>query len=269
MKIKINGRLREVSSSTLYSVAQELGCRTDGLVMIINGFQTNENVSVSSEDEIVLIEKGKMPDSDEFEAMLSARHTPKVYQKVKASRVAIAGLGGLGSNIALMLARTGVGTLHLIDFDTVEPSNLNRQQYMVSHLGMKKTDALKAEIAQINPYVCVICDCVRVTDENCAELFKDDRIVCEAFDKADAKALLVNNLLESRKDVYVVSASGMAGFERSNSIVTRKITDRLYLCGDGTSEARQGSGLMSPRVTICAAHQANAVLRIILNEYDV
>lgn len=211
----------------------------------------------------------KIPDKCEIDNVLSMRHTKEVFEKLKNARVAVGGLGGLGSNIALMLARAGVGTLHLIDFDEVDLSNLNRQQYFICHLGMYKTDAIKDEITRINPYINVITDCVKVTDENIDILFKDDNIICEAFDNPDCKAMLVNHILETRKDAYIVAASGMAGTEKSNTIFTRKITDRFYLCGDETSGAVKGNGLMSPRVTICAAHQANAILRIILGKYDV
>lgn len=211
----------------------------------------------------------KIPDKSEIDNVLSMRHTQEVFEKLKNARVAVAGLGGLGSNIALMLARAGVGTLHMIDFDEVDLSNLNRQQYFISHLGMYKTDAIKDEICRINPYINVITDCIKVTDENIDMLFKDDNIICEAFDNPDCKAMLVNRILETRKDAYIVAASGMAGTEKSNTIITRKITDRFYLCGDETSGAVKGNGLMSPRVTICAAHQANAILRIILGKYDV
>ena len=210
-----------------------------------------------------------IPDKSEIDNVLSMRHTQEVFEKLKNARVAVAGLGGLGSNIALMLARAGVSTLHLIDFDEVDLSNLNRQQYFICHLGMYKTDAIKDEISRINPYINVITDCVKVTDENIDTLFKDDNIICEAFDNPDCKAMLVNRILETRKDAYIVAASGMAGTEKSNTIITRKITDRFYLCGDETSGAVKGNGLMSPRVTICAAHQANAILRLILGKYDV
>ena len=211
----------------------------------------------------------KIPDKSEINNVLSMRHTKEVFEKLKNARVAVAGLGGLGSNIVLMLARAGVGTLHLIDFDEVDLSNLNRQQYFISHLGMYKTDAIKDEISRINPYINVITDCVKVTDDNIDSLFKDDSVICEAFDNPDCKAILVNHILETRKDAYIVAASGMAGTEKSNTIITRKITDRFYLCGDETSGAVKGNGLMSPRVTICAAHQANAILRIILGKFDV
>lgn len=211
----------------------------------------------------------KIPDKSEINNVLSMRHTKEVFEKLKNARVAIAGLGGLGSNIALMLARAGVGTLHLIDFDEVDLSNLNRQQYFICHLGMYKTDAIKDEISRINPYINVITDCIKVTDDNIDSLFKNDSVICEAFDNPDCKAMLVNHILETRKDAYIVSASGMAGTEKSNTIITRKITDRFYLCGDETSGAVKGNGLISPRVTICAAHQANAILRIILGKFDV
>ena len=211
----------------------------------------------------------KIPDKSEINNVLSMRHTKEVFEKLKNARVAVAGLGGLGSNIVLMLARAGVGTLHLIDFDEVDLSNLNRQQYFISHLGMYKTDAIKDKISRINPYINVITDCVKVTDDNIDSLFKDDSVICEAFDNPDCKAMLVNHILETRKDAYIVAASGMAGTEKSNTIITRKITDRFYLCGDETSGAVKGNGLMSPRVTICAAHQSNAILRIILGKFDV
>ena len=211
----------------------------------------------------------KIPDKREIENVLSMRHTQEVFEKLKNARVAVAGLGGLGSNIALMLVRAGVGTLHLIDFDEVDLSNLNRQQYFICHLGLYKTDAIKDEISRINPYINIITDCVKVTDDNIDSLFKDDNVICEAFDNPDCKAMLVNRILETRKDAYIVAASGMAGTEKSNTIITRKITDRFYLCGDETSGAVKGNGLMSPRVTICAAHQANAILRIILGKFDV
>ena len=97
-----------------------------------------------------------------------------------------------GSAIALALARTGVGQLHLIDFDRVEPSNLNRQQYRICQLGMYKAQALKEEIGEINPYVQVQADCLRLNAENAAQVLSRDEIICEAFDGAQDKAMLVD-----------------------------------------------------------------------------
>lgn len=269
MKINLNGKEVSTDSKDLFGLCKAFGYLVDDTtVKIINGFQTAENVSLNQDDQVVLIKKGAFPSEQELASMLCARHTPKVYEKVKNARVAVAGLGGLGSNIALNLARTGVGTLHLIDFDVVEPSNLNRQQYTIKHLGMNKTKALKEQISQINPFVNVIEENIKVTEENCLEIFKDDCIVCEAFDNPDCKAMLANSLLTNRSDIYLISSCGMAGYFSSNSIITKKVSSRFFVCGDMESEAKQGMGLMAPRVAVCAGHQSNMALRIILGDFE-
>lgn len=269
MRIKLNGQAINTHCKTLYELKKEFYEDKENIVTIIEGFAIDENVDLYENIEVTLIEKGKLPSKEIFEYMLCARHTPEVHEKVKKSRVAVAGLGGLGSNIAISLARTGIGALHLIDFDVVEPSNLNRQQYKISHLGMFKTEALKKEISEINPFVEVIIDTVKVTEENLESLFKNDDIVCEAFDNPQEKALLVNGVIEYFPGKKIVASSGMAGFESSNTIKTRKITNDFYLCGDGETSAQIGRGLMAPRVSICAGHQANMILRLILDEKDV
>lgn len=200
---------------------------------------------------------------------LNERHSPQVQELLSQGRVAIAGLGGLGSNVAFALARIGVGHLHLIDFDVVDITNLNRQQYFAEHIGMYKTDALKPQLLRINPYLDIRTDCVRVTEENLTELFQNDSIICEAFDLPEAKALLVNGILEHFPEKKLVSGSGMAGYGSSNSIRTRRVTSNFYLCGDETTESSVGNGLMAPRVAICAAHEANMITRLLLGETSV
>lgn len=212
---------------------------------------------------------GKILTEEEIKAALEERHSPEIQEKLSAGRVAIAGLGGLGSNVAYSLARIGVGHLHLIDFDVVDITNLNRQQYFMEHLGMPKTDALESLLKKINPYLDIQTDRVRVTEDNIRELFGEWDVVCEAFDAPDAKAMLVNGILEHFPEKKLVSASGMAGFGSSNSIVTKKVTDNFYLCGDRVSSPEYGRGLMAPRVAICAAHEANMITRLILGEEDV
>lgn len=200
---------------------------------------------------------------------LNERHSPDTQKRLSAGRVAIAGLGGLGSNVAFALARIGVGHLHLIDFDVVDLTNLNRQQYFMEHVGLPKTDALKSELLCINPYLDIRTDCVRVTEANLQNLFREDDIVCEAFDIPENKAMLINGILEHCPEKKLISASGMAGYESSNLIHTRKITRNFYLCGDEVTEAVYGKGLMAPRVAICAAHEANMITRLLLGEEDV
>ena len=200
---------------------------------------------------------------------LKERHSPQTQALLSAGSVAIAGLGGLGSNVACALARIGVGHLHLIDFDVVDISNLNRQQYFIEHLGMKKTDAMHSLLKKINPYLDIRTDCVKVTKDNLTELFTDDSIICEAFDDPLAKAMLVNGILQLFPEKKLVSASGMAGFGSSNTILTKHPMKNFYLCGDDVSEPTYGNGLMAPRVAICAAHEANMITRLILGEEDI
>lgn len=203
---------------------------------------------------------------EEISQALIDRHTEEVQARIRAARVAVAGLGGLGSNIAVSLARIGVGHLHLIDFDRVDVTNLNRQQYFADQVGMYKTEALRENLLRINPWLELRTDCLCVTEENAAELLRDDAYICEAFDIAENKAMLAGEVLEHFPEKYLVAASGMAGYGDSNEIRTRRVTSHFYLCGDEKTEAEAGRGLMAPRVALCAAHQANMVLRLILGE---
>ena len=203
-----------------------------------------------------------------YEALVE-RHTAAYQEKLDAGHVAIAGLGGLGSNVAFALARLGVGHLHLIDFDRVDLTNLNRQQYLLRHVGMYKTDALKEQLLQINPYLDIATDCVKVTSENLKTLFADADIICEAFDNAETKAMFVNGILECFPQKKLVCASGMAGFGSSNTIHSRKIGSNFYLCGDETTDIAHGQCLMAPRAALCAAHESNMIARLLLGEETV
>ncbi len=196
---------------------------------------------------------------------LLKRNVKGISKKLKEAKVCILGLGGLGSNVAVLLARSGIGSLKLVDFDTVEASNLNRQQYRISHIGMKKTEAMKSIIKEINPFVKVDILDIKVDRENIYSIVGDIEIVVEAFDRAETKAMILEELLTDKNKI-VVSASGMAGLGSANEIVTRKIKDNFYLVGDNYSDYEEYLGIMSTRVMICAAHQANVVLRLILGE---
>lgn len=203
---------------------------------------------------------------EELDRAFDARFSREIKDKLGAAWVAVAGLGGLGSNIAVMLARSGVGHLFLADFDVVDATNLNRQAYRIPHLGRYKTDALADILREINPYLDVRTQRVVVTGENAAELFGAYPIVCEAFDKPENKAMLVSTLLEQCPHTTVVSGVGMAGYGSSNAIRTERRMKRLYVCGDGVTDVGAGMGLMAPRVAICAGHQANQVLQLILEK---
>lgn len=196
--------------------------------------------------------------------MIASRNSPELNSALANGCVGVAGLGGLGSNIALSLARVGVAKLILADFDVVEPSNLNRQQYFVRHIGMKKTQALKELIADVNPFVEVETHDVFLDSSNVGEIFAPCSVVCEAFDNVVGKAMMVNEAGASLKDKKIISASGMAGHFSSNLIRTVKFARNVYLCGDLQNAAKVGLGLMAPRVAICANHQANLAIRLLM-----
>ena len=210
-----------------------------------------------------------IPTQEKWYEALCERHGEDIQKKFTSAAVAICGLGGLGSNIAVSLARAGVGKLILIDFDKVDISNLHRQQYKANQIGMNKTDALAHNLREIAPYVVVETHCIRITEDNAEQFLDNADIICEAFDDAECKAKFANTVLSEMPDKYLVAASGMAGIGVSNSIKTRRITRKFYLCGDETSEVSDGIGLVAPRVALCAAHQAHTVLRILSKQFEV
>lgn len=261
MKIQLNERELVVEAGlTLFQLRDREKPGAD--VLVHNGAAVSEDLALSEDDCVNLIQRGEIPPADELEALMAARHTPGVHKKLKGATVGIAGLGGLGSAVAVALARIGVGRLILADFDVVEPSNLNRQQYFIDQLGQSKAAALETNLKRINPYVVYEAHCVRITPENIAELFGDVDVMVEAFDRADQKAML----LEAFKGAPVVAASGMAGHGSGETIGVRRMGEHIYIVGDLETGAAPGCGLMAPRVGIAAHMQANLVLRILLGE---
>lgn len=208
----------------------------------------------------------KQISKEELDHAFDARFPREMQVKLRNAKIAVAGLGGLGSNIAVMLARSGVGQLLLVDFDVVDVTNLNRQMYFISQLGKPKTEALLELLRQINPYLTYEKACVKVTPENVKELFDEYPIVCEAFDRPDQKAMLVRELLTQCPKTVVVSGNGMAGYADTNTIRTQQMMNRLYVCGDQSTDVGNGIGLIAPRVAACAAHEANKVLQLIMQE---
>ena len=210
-----------------------------------------------------------IPAKEEWNKALEERHGKELQQAFSSATVAVCGLGGLGSNIAIALARAGIGKLILIDFDRVDITNLHRQQYKAEQIGMYKTVALAENLKEIAPYISLEIHTERIAEDNAVTLLRDADIICEAFDDAECKAMLTNTVLSELPDKYLVAASGMAGMGVTNSIKTRRITSRFYLCGDETSEVSDGIGLVAPRVALCAAHQAHTVLRILSKQFEV
>ena len=188
--------------------------------------------------------------------------TPPQRKILEHARIGVAGLGGLGSNVLCHLVRAGVRRFTAADFDVVAASNLNRQFFFADQVGRKKTAALAENLRRIDPELELDFRDLKLTGENIQELFADCDVVVEAFDKADAKTMLIGALANS--GIPLVAASGLAGFGKSNDIRVRKAGKKLYLIGDLVSGISAELAPASPRVGIAAAMEANTVVAILL-----
>lgn len=188
----------------------------------------------------------------------------EVRRALSTAKVAVLGCGGLGSNVASMLVRAGVGSLVLVDFDRVEQDNLNRQLYFRDDLGKLKTEALSATLLRIDPAVSITSSNVVITPDELPHLVEGCDVIVEAVDGAETKAMIINACTEMFPDVPLVSASGLAGYSSANLIVSERLTESCYIVGDLTSDVREGTALLSSRVMAAAAHQAHVVIRVLL-----
>lgn len=238
--------------------------KPDTDIIILNGHIVKPDTDLESGDVLYLIKKGEIPDADEMQYLITARHTPKVADRMKQCRMAVCGLGGLGSNIALALARMGVGELLLIDYDVIIPSNINRQQYYIDQIGMRKTDATHANLQRVNPYIKYEMKDIFLTRENVKGLFDGCDVIIEAFDNAETKAMFIMEVSKLYPDALIVGASGVAGLGSHESFRVIKAGKNVQLVGDFVAEAKIGRGLMSTRVTIAAGIQANLAVRHVL-----
>ncbi len=201
-----------------------------------------------------------MPD---FENAYFAGRDPGVLAALRASSVGIAGAGGIGSNAAVSLARVGVGRLVIADFDIIEPSNLNRQQFFIDQIGRPKVEALQENLRKINPFSIYEMHNVRITRGNVTQIFGGVDILIEAFDRAEAKEMLIEAWLAGFPDRPIVAASGLAGYGRNRKLHSRKVGN-LYICGDEESQAVPGICPMAPRVGVVANMQANLVVELLV-----
>ena len=265
--VKSLGELKELAlgdkESEIYKFLEKFNA-TEPDIFIVDGFAIKEDSELKDGSNVVFIRRGVMPEREVLRAMIASRNSPELNLALSKAVIGVAGLGGLGSNIAISLARVGVKKLVLADFDVVEPSNLNRQQYFVRHIGMQKTQALKELINDVNPFVEVETHDIFLDEKNVASVFGECEILCEAFDNVAGKAMILNEAGASLKDKKIIGASGMAGYFSSNLIKTIKFAKNVYLCGDLTNEAKVGQGLMAPRVAVCANHEANLAIRLLM-----
>jgi len=200
---------------------------------------------------------------EELEKQFFSKHDPKILSILRNSVVGIAGAGGLGSNVAFSLARAGIGTLIIADFDKIVPSNLNRHQYFIEQIGRSKVEALLENLRKINPFSKYEIHNLEINDDNISEIFADAEILVEAFDMAEMKKMLIESWISQFPKRPIIAASGLAGFGKNEKLHTRKIGS-LYICGDEDTEVEEGISPMAPRVGIVANMQANLVLELLL-----
>ena len=192
-----------------------------------------------------------------------AHRDPDVLAILRRSSVGIAGAGGLGSNVAVALARAGVGRLVIADFDRIEPANLNRQQYFLDQVGERKVVALRENLLAVNPYSLYEIHDLRINRRNAATVFARVDVLVEAFDKAAAKEMLIEASLARFPGRPIVAASGLAGYGCNRKIHARRLGN-LYICGDESSQCPKGISPMAPRVALVAAMQANLVVELLI-----
>jgi len=203
------------------------------------------------------------PGRQEFAGKFFSKHDPRILSILRGSTVGIAGAGGLGSNVAVSLARAGLGTLIIADWDQVEPSDLNRQYYFIEQVGKPKVLALLENLKRINPFSQYKIHEVKIGPGNVATIFGTADILVEAFDKAEMKQMLVNTWLSLFPQKPIISASGLAGIGKNQKLHTRKVGN-LYICGDEETESEELISPVAPRVGIVANMQANMALELLV-----
>jgi sulfur carrier protein ThiS adenylyltransferase len=191
-----------------------------------------------------------------------------IRRNLSRFKVGIAGAGGLGSNCAMLLARSGVGTLLIADYDRVALSNLDRQFYFRNQIGMLKCDALWDNIAAATDGLRVMIHPVKLTPANIADIFNGCDAIVEALDEASEKEMFITTVQRELPGVPVVAGSGLAGWGSNETLRMRKLDDTLYVCGDESVEVSDDKPPTGPRVAIVAAMQANLIVEILIKKGD-
>lgn len=265
IKITLNELDVEIEEGCSVSQIKEK-FKHDADIVILNGFPAEMDDILNDEDVLALIKRGEIPKIWELERLIVARHSPKIFDRLRRAKVAVAGLGGLGSHAAATLARTGVGLVKLVDYDIVEPSNLNRQLYNIDQIGMLKTEALKENIMRAVNIAEIQTQNIFVTEDNISKIFSGFDAVIEAFDRPETKTMFIEKISELFPNTFIAGASGIAGIYSTELFQLKKIGKKCIIVGDFVHAAEKGSGLMAARVATAANIQANLVIRYLMGE---
>ncbi|MEN8141344.1 MAG: sulfur carrier protein ThiS adenylyltransferase ThiF [Thermodesulfobacteriota bacterium] len=264
MKIHVHEQPQEWPASTTMG---EIAANHPGAtLLLINGRLAQPEQLLTEGDRCWCLAEDASLSPAEMNDILARRHSPAIQRRLAKATVGIMGLGGLGSPVAMALTRMGVGCLRLADFDRVDPSNLGRQHYFVDQLGQLKTKALAATLARINPGVKIELIDQRLDGPAIKKEFRGVDVLVECFDDPVMKATALRLALTDLKPIRYVGASGVAGYGPNNEITTSSPFPGVFLVGDGHSDPEDGLGLMASRVGIAAHHQANQVIRLLLDD---
>ncbi len=200
---------------------------------------------------------------NEFENGLRRYLSLDQIQHIQSLKIGIGGAGGLGSNIAMILVRSGFKHLEILDKDTIDASNLNRQQYFIDEIGRSKIDVTRQRLLNINPDLSLTLHHTSWTSENASPFFTNTDVIVEAFDQADVKHQFVEYYHDKTK--YIVSGNGMAGLLEKKPLAVRK-AGNIYFVGDGVTDTAEGHPPMAPRVTMCAAMMAEIILDLVIKK---
>lgn len=197
-----------------------------------------------------------------FNEMLLEYFTKDQLERIQNTKVVIAGCGGLGSNAAITLTRTGFKNFILIDHDKVEISNLNRQAYFFHQIGMPKVEALKENIKLINKDCQIETYIEKIGEENVDFYLSKGDIILEAVDSAETKALLINSAIKLNKKI--VSASGICGFGDIEKIQIKRFKN-VTIIGDFYSDNSKFKPY-APKVITVSSMECDELLRMVLYE---
>ena len=265
MSITVNGRQLDVASGTKASqIMAEFDSLGSDALWLLNGFAFSNDPVLADGDNLLCVSRTKAPDRITYDAIWTARYGERIYNRLKESHIPVCGAGGLGSHIAISLARLGIGGLTIIDKDVVDITNLGRQAYEMNDLGKPKVEALKNILHRINPFINVTAVHTTINESNYDEYLKGYPYVIEAFDSAENKANLTSYVLTHYPETTLIGASGVSGYDHPNTVQTKTLLSKYYQTGDGHSES--SLGLLAPRVMLCAAHEATMLLHLLLTE---
>lgn len=263
MNITINGQTVSVAPDTV--TADVITNKSDDL-WLLNGFAVDSDTPLQDGDALLCVSRNKVPDEATYDAVWNARYGTEIYTRFKQSHIPVCGTGGLGSHIAISLARLGIGELTIIDKDVVDLTNLGRQAYEMTDLGKPKVYALKNILHRINPFIKVNAVHTTIHSGNYDNYLKDFPYIVEAFDSAENKAELTSYVLTHYPQTIIIGASGVSGYDHPNTVQTKELFSRYYQTGDGHSEST--IGLLAPRVMLCAAHEATILLHLLLTQKE-